>query len=122
MTGGFLAVPRGTDSVDRLHTPRRALWRGKLHAITDAGRKLVANLVSSIVAVCYDGIPASQSQQGYDILRELSEHANKFIEMRALAEVTNESRQVMTGSSFAIANAMKMLHNLQSSSSSPGHR
>jgi hypothetical protein len=72
----------------------------------------IIEIVSSIVAVCYDGIPASQSQQGYDILRELSEHANKFIEMRALAEVTNESRQVMTDSSFAIANAMKMLQKL----------
>jgi hypothetical protein len=72
----------------------------------------IIEIVSSIVAVCYDGIPASQSQQGYDILGELSEHANKFMEMRALDEVTNESRQVMTDSSFTIANAMKMLHNL----------
>jgi hypothetical protein len=42
-------------------------------------------------------------------LRELSEHADKLIEMQALPEVTKESRQVMAKSSFAIANAMKAL-------------
>jgi len=69
--------------------------------------------VSSIVAVCHDNLPPSHAQQGGDILRELSDPANKLSETQALAvlhEVTKESRQVMAKSSFApIANAMKML-------------
>ncbi|KAI0262608.1 hypothetical protein BC834DRAFT_925199 [Gloeopeniophorella convolvens] len=72
----------------------------------------IITIVSSIVAVCHDNLPASSARQGGDILRELSEHANKLSEMQALPEVTKESRQVMAKSSFAIANAMKALQKL----------
>ncbi|ESK93667.1 cell polarity protein [Moniliophthora roreri MCA 2997] len=72
----------------------------------------IITIVSSIVAVCKDNFPASTSQQGNEILRELSEHANKLSEVQALPEVTKESRQIMAKSSFAIANAMKGLMKL----------
>jgi len=69
--------------------------------------------VSSIVAACQDKLPASRAQQGGDILRELSEHANKLGEVRALpGEVAKESRQVMLKSGFAIVNAMETLQKL----------
>jgi hypothetical protein len=72
----------------------------------------IITIVSSIVAVCHDNLPASHALQGGDILRELSDQANKLSEMQTLPEVTKESRQVMAKSSFAIANAMKMLQKL----------
>jgi hypothetical protein len=72
----------------------------------------IITIVSSIVAVCHDNMPPSHAHQGGDILRELSDHANKLSEMQALPEVTKESRQVMAKSSFAIANAMKTLQKL----------
>ncbi|KAH9048454.1 hypothetical protein EDB84DRAFT_1457065 [Lactarius hengduanensis] len=72
----------------------------------------IVTIVSSIVAVCHDNLPANQARQGGDILRELSEHANKLSETQTLPEVTKESRQVMAKSSFAIANAMKVLQKL----------
>ncbi|KAI0060487.1 hypothetical protein BV25DRAFT_1827659 [Artomyces pyxidatus] len=72
----------------------------------------IITIVSSIVAVCHDNLPPSSARQGGDILRELSEHANKLSEMQALPEVTKESRQIMAKSSFAIANAMKGLQKL----------
>lgn len=72
----------------------------------------IITIVASIVAVCYGNLPASLAQQGEDILRELSEHANILGELQVLPEVTNESRQVMTMSSFAIAKAMKALQDL----------
>jgi hypothetical protein len=72
----------------------------------------IITIVSSIVAVCHDNLPASQARHGGDILHELSEHADKLSEMQALPEVTKESRQVMAKSSFAIANAMKALQKL----------
>ncbi|KAI0042955.1 hypothetical protein FA95DRAFT_1524753 [Auriscalpium vulgare] len=72
----------------------------------------IITIVSSIVAVCHDNLPASSARQGSEILRELSEHANKLSEMQALPEVTKESRQIMAKSSFAIANAMKGLQKL----------
>ena len=72
----------------------------------------IITIVSSIVAVCHDNLPTSLALQGGDILRELSENANKLSEMQALPEVTKESRQVMAKSSFAIANAMKTLQKL----------
>ncbi|GLB37366.1 putative spa2 homology domain (SHD) of GIT [Lyophyllum shimeji] len=72
----------------------------------------IITIVSSIVAVCNDNIPPASSQQGNDILRELSDHANKLSEVQALPEVTKESRQIMAKSSFAIANAMKALTRL----------
>jgi protein SPA2 len=76
------------------------------------GLTQIITIVSSIVAVCHDSLPLSHAQQGRDILRELSDHANKLSEMQALSEVTKESRQVMAKSSFVIANAMKTLQKL----------
>ncbi|KAG7090973.1 hypothetical protein E1B28_010040 [Marasmius oreades] len=72
----------------------------------------IITIVSSIVAVCKDNFPTATIQQGNEILRELSEHANKLSEVQALPEVTKESRQIMAKSSFAIANAMKGLMKL----------
>ncbi|KAJ7690687.1 hypothetical protein B0H17DRAFT_584572 [Mycena rosella] len=72
----------------------------------------IITIVSSIVAVCNDNLPPATSAQGNDILRELSEHANKLSEVQAMPEVTKDSRQVMAKSSFAIANAMKGLMKL----------
>lgn len=69
----------------------------------------IITIVSSIVAVCTDNLPPASAQQGNEILRELSDHANKLSEVQALPEVTKESRQIMAKSSFAIANAMKGL-------------
>jgi len=72
----------------------------------------IITIVSSIVAVCNDNLPPASAQQGTEILRELSEHANKLSEVQAMPELTKESRQVMAKSSFAIANAMKGLMKL----------
>ncbi|KAF9268744.1 hypothetical protein L218DRAFT_954190 [Marasmius fiardii PR-910] len=72
----------------------------------------IITIVSSIVAVCKDNFPAATAPQGNEILRELSEHANKLSEVQALPEVTKESRQIMAKSSFAVANAMKGLMKL----------
>lgn len=72
----------------------------------------IITIVSSIVAVCHDNLPPQATQQGNDILKELSDHANKLSEVQALPEVTKESRQIMAKSSFAIANAMKGLMKL----------
>ncbi|KAJ7232792.1 hypothetical protein B0H12DRAFT_1328021 [Mycena haematopus] len=72
----------------------------------------IITIVSSIVAVCNDNLPQATATQGKDILRELSEHANRLSEVQALPEVTKDSRQVMAKSSFAIANAMKGLMKL----------
>ncbi|KAL0956247.1 hypothetical protein HGRIS_002401 [Hohenbuehelia grisea] len=72
----------------------------------------IITIVSSIVAVCNDNLPPATAQQGNEILRELSEHANKLSEVQSLPDVTKESRQVMAKSSFAIANAMKGLMKL----------
>ena len=72
----------------------------------------IITIVSSIVAVCNDNLPPASAQQGNDILRELSEHANKLSEVQAMPEVTKESRQIMAKSSFAVANAMKGLMKL----------
>ncbi|KAF7315232.1 hypothetical protein MIND_00037600 [Mycena indigotica] len=73
----------------------------------------IITIVSSIVAVCNDNLPPATASQGNDILRELSDHANRLSEVQAQPEVTKESRQVMAKSSFAIANAMKGLMKLQ---------
>jgi hypothetical protein len=72
----------------------------------------IITIVSSIVAVCKDNVPPASAQQGSEILRELSEHANKLSEVLALPETTKESRQIMAKSSFAVANAMKGLMKL----------
>ena len=72
----------------------------------------IITIVSSIVAVCKDNLPPASALQGNDILRELSEHANKLSVVQALPEVTKDSRQIMAKSSFAIANSMKGLMKL----------
>jgi protein SPA2 len=72
----------------------------------------IITIVSSIVAVCHDNLPADRARHGGDILREMSEHAEKLSEMQALPEVTKESWQVIAKSSFAIASAMKALQKL----------
>ena len=69
----------------------------------------IITIVSSIVAVCKDNVPPATAEQGQDILRELSEHADKLSEVQVQGGLTKESRQVMAKSSFAIANAMKSL-------------
>ena len=72
----------------------------------------IITIVSSIVAVCKDGLPSTSAAQGEDILQELCDHANKLSEVQAMPEVTKESRQIMAKSSFAVANVMKALMKL----------
>jgi protein SPA2 len=74
----------------------------------------IITIVSSIVAVCKDALPPSSAHKGGEMIRELSEHANRLSEVQNqnMREVTKESRQVMAKSSFAIANAMKGLMKL----------
>jgi protein SPA2 len=72
----------------------------------------IITIVSSIVAVCKDNLPPASAAVGNDILRELSDHANKLSEAQSLPELTKDSRQLMAKSSFAIANAMKGLMKL----------
>lgn len=71
----------------------------------------IITIVSSIVAVCNDNLPPASAVQGTEILRELSDHANRLSEVQA-GEVTKEARQIMAKSSFAVANAMKGLMKL----------
>ncbi|EIN06462.1 hypothetical protein PUNSTDRAFT_105483 [Punctularia strigosozonata HHB-11173 SS5] len=72
----------------------------------------IITIVASIVAVCKDNLPPASAATGNDILRELSDHANKLSEVQSLPELTKDSRQMMAKSSFAIANAMKGLMKL----------
>ncbi|KAF8339451.1 hypothetical protein F5887DRAFT_1062721 [Amanita rubescens] len=69
----------------------------------------IITIVSSIVAVCKDNFPPNSIQQGNEILRDFSDHANRLSEVQALPELTKESRRVMAKSSYFIANAMKAL-------------
>lgn len=76
----------------------------------------IITIVSSIVAVCKDNLPAGASAgpggpTGQDIVRELSDHANRLSEALD-GELTKEARQTMAKSSFAVANAMKALAKL----------
>jgi hypothetical protein len=108
-------LPGSTDRVDHPRDLKGALWRAKSNGIADAERNLmqIIAIVSSIFAVCHDNLPVSRVRRhGGDILRKLSEHPDELSEMQALPEVTEESRQVMAKSSFAIANAMKALQKL----------
>ncbi|KAK2464198.1 hypothetical protein APHAL10511_003655 [Amanita phalloides] len=73
----------------------------------------IITIVSSIVAVCKDNLPSNSVPQGNEILRDLSEHANRLSEVQALPELTKDSRQIMAKSSYAIANAMKALMKLE---------
>ncbi|PPQ98392.1 hypothetical protein CVT24_004071 [Panaeolus cyanescens] len=72
----------------------------------------IITIVASIVAVCNDNLPPGGAVQGKEILKELTDQANKLSEVQASAEMTKESRQAMAKSSFAIANAMKGLTKL----------
>ncbi|KAJ6568262.1 hypothetical protein DFH09DRAFT_432902 [Mycena vulgaris] len=76
--------------------------------LTD-NRTMIIMIISSIVAVCSDNLPPTVVEQGNGILRELTEHANKLNEVQVLPEMTKESRQLMSKSSFAITNALKSL-------------
>lgn len=81
----------------------------------------IITIVSSIVAVCKDSLPPSSTSSGTDILRDLSDHANRLSEVQnqmqsltvgSSGELPKESRQVMAKSSLAIANLMKNLMKL----------
>ena len=84
----------------------------KLNANLNLIEIITTRIVSFIVAVCKDNLPPASAYQGNEILRELSEHANRLSEVQALPEVTKESRQIVAKSSFAIANSMKGLMKL----------
>ncbi|ETW80216.1 hypothetical protein HETIRDRAFT_459198 [Heterobasidion irregulare TC 32-1] len=54
-------------------------------------------IVSSIVAVCHDNLPPASAQQGNDILRELSNHANKLSKVQAMRDTpTTQPRTGLT--------------------------
>ena len=50
----------------------------------------IITIVSSMVAVCNNKLPPVSARQG-EILRGLSEHANKLSEVQAILVVTKES-------------------------------
>ncbi|KAF8629906.1 hypothetical protein AX15_003258 [Amanita polypyramis BW_CC] len=102
-TGAIVVAIQGVLTGVRSATPSPSLNENLTQIIT---------IVSSIVAVCKDNLPPNSVQQGNDILRDLSEHANRLSEVQALPELTKESRQIMAKSSYAIANAMKALMKL----------
>jgi protein SPA2 len=62
----------------------------------------IITIVLSIVVVCNNNLPPVSAQQGNEILRELSEHANKLSEVQAMLEVAKESMQIMAKCSFAV--------------------
>lgn len=72
----------------------------------------IITIVSSIVAVCKDNLPPGSVEKGEEVLRELSDHANRLSEAQVQGEFSKETRQVMAKSSFAVANAMKQLMKL----------
>lgn len=102
-TGAIVAAIQSVLTGVRSATPSPSLNENLTQIIT---------IVSSIVAVSKDNLPQSSVQQGHEILRDLSEHANRLSEVQALPELTKESRQIMAKSSYAIANAMKALMKL----------
>ncbi|KDQ11966.1 hypothetical protein BOTBODRAFT_113544 [Botryobasidium botryosum FD-172 SS1] len=73
----------------------------------------IITIVSSIVAVSKDSLPAASVPQGEDLLRELSENCNKLSEMQAVSELTKPTRQTMQYSCFGVAKAMKELLKLR---------
>jgi len=73
----------------------------------------IITIVSSIVAVSKDSLPAASVHQGEDLLRELSENCNKLSEMQAVSELTKPTRQTMQYSCFGVAKAMKELLKLR---------
>ena len=74
----------------------------------------IITIVSSIVAVCNESIPFA----GRDILKELSQHCDRLSEVQASMGGINgnipskETRQIVAKSSFAVANAVKILMKL----------
>ena len=76
----------------------------------------IITIVSSIVAVCNESIPFG----GRDVLRELSENCDRLSEVQASMSSGNgsnfsnkETRQIVAKSSFAVANAVKVLMKLR---------
>jgi protein SPA2 len=70
----------------------------------------IITIVSSIVAVCKDNFPAASAMRGAEILRELTEHANRLSETQAGGrELSKDDRQAMAKSSYSVANNMKEL-------------
>ena len=70
-------------------------------------------IISNIVAGFNDKIPQAVHAQGVEILRELSEHANKLSEgQSSMPEVSKELGQTIARSSLAVANVMKGLMRL----------
>ncbi|KAG8932703.1 component of the polarisome [Tulasnella sp. 418] len=72
----------------------------------------IITIVSSIVAVCKDALPASSVEKGEELLAQLSENCNKLSELQGMSEMTKQTRQAMASSSFTVAKAMKELRAL----------
>lgn len=69
----------------------------------------IITIVSSIVAVCKDSLPAASARIGEDVIQQLSDNCNKLSELQSQGEITKQTRQAMATSSFAVAKAMKEL-------------
>jgi protein SPA2 len=89
-----------------------AIRRGaQVHELNENLTQIIT-IVTSIVAVCKDSLPAASVQLGTEILHDLSENCNKLGEMQSLSEITKTTRQAMASSSFGVAKAMKELMKL----------
>ncbi|KAF8331355.1 uncharacterized protein EI90DRAFT_2972490 [Cantharellus anzutake] len=72
----------------------------------------IITIASSIVAVCKDSLPPAITEQGTEILQDLSKNCDQLSEMQSLTEITKQTRQTMASASFGVAKAMKELMKL----------
>lgn len=69
----------------------------------------IITIVSSIVAVCKDSLPAAAGKAGEELIQQLSDNCNKLSELQSQGDSSKQTRQAMASSSFAVAKAMKEL-------------
>lgn len=72
----------------------------------------IVTIVSSIVAIAKDNLPADTQAQGSDILRELTSNCDKLADLQdrsSGAAFDKATKQAVAGASFAIARSLKQL-------------
>jgi len=76
----------------------------------------IITIVSSIVAISKDALPASHSREGDLILSDLTDHCDKLSEMQSETgggqAFTKQTKQAMATASFGVAKSLKQLNGL----------
>lgn len=78
----------------------------------------IITIVSSIVAITKDALPAGARAEGDDILRDLADNCGKLSEMQAQSSqdstqiFNKQTKQSMASASFGVAKSLKSLNAL----------